>query len=174
MDFMWLLFIISPLIAFLWVLSRLHIRLSIHRGRGDSLSPVTSTLIQKETSVNLPLSPEVESLMRAGRHDEAMAMIRKRAGIKLPDPRGEVKMWTSDDGTVHVSTSTRTFSADELPDEVRQLIAQGKVSTAIERLRDTGGLSLPDAKRAACKIKRQAQPPDDFNMPTPQPFPTDD
>lgn len=173
MKLLWLC-ILLPLVAFLWVLSRIQFRISLHRPNRDRARWVPSTVTPAEKSVNAPMPDHVVAMIKEGRHDEAMKAMRDLTGATLKDGRGEVKSWTSDDGTVHVESRTVTFETEDIPPEVIDQIRNGDVAGAIKRLREEKTLSPPAGRRSIESERIDVPSKDEINDPTPKPFSIDE
>lgn len=162
-----------PLIVMLWLLSRFQFRISLHRPGRDRARWVPSTVTRADKSVKMPVPDHVMEMIKEGRHEEAMKAMRELSGAKLDDGGGEVKTWTSEDGTVHVESRSVTYASGDIPPDVRTLIRDGDVKEVMKRLRGAG--VKPTAPTKEVVIDANAIPTRaEINDPKPKPFTLDE
>lgn len=173
MKLLWLC-ILLPLVAFLWVLSRFQFRISLHRPGREGARWVPSTVTRAEKSVKAPMPDHVVEMIKEGRHEDAMKAMRDLTGATLDEAGGDVKTWTSDDGTVHVESRTVTFESGDIPPELIDQIRNGDLAGAVKRLRDEKSPPRPVVRRSIEADRIDVPSKDEINDPTPKPFSLDE
>lgn len=173
MKLLWLC-VVLPVLVLVWLLSRFQFRISIHRSGADRPRWVPSKVTRADKTVKLPVPPHVQEMIKEGRHEEAMKIMRDLAGARLNNGEGEVKTWTSDDGTVHVESRSVTYEAADIPPEVVHQIRDGDLAGAVKRLQNEKTGQRPSNRKSVDARRIDIPSKDEINDPKPKPFSLDE
>lgn len=112
---------------------------------GTAPSPDPAHAAPADTAM---LADQIKALLAQGNKIEAIKLAREKTGFPLEAAKDLVETIEKGGGHVHVKFSFKTTlkDANELNDQVKQLVAQGKQIEAIKLIRDRTGLDLKRAK----------------------------
>lgn len=183
-NWVWLGLPVAIVIAALWLISRFQVRLLRSRGLRELEGVMTSVMTREVPISQGPVPDHVVELIRQGRREEAIKAMRELAARAGADGGGDVKTWTSDDGTVHTEVRSVTYKLGDLPDDVLAAISAGDMSRAIKDLKgaksEQPGLPprpmppVPTPKKRAEPAEPRIPSKDEINDPKPTPFALDD
>ncbi len=91
----------------------------------------------------------IADLIREGRKIEAIKELREATGIGLKEAKDEIDRL---ERTLEGTSASTSSSGQDLPDDVRALVASGKKIEAIKALRERTGMGLREAKEAVERV----------------------